>query len=497
MRACHVGKRLTKPMAGIYEDVVAMHSFLAAHGSSAASEDFSRVRADMCRSLTAKLGTAIIDMNMATKIINEIQEGPWAVEQRRTLQTLVTQQMTAPRAASTSNGTQTLLHFDQYISKDLAAILRDEASPQRAKFMKAASLLVDIGCVNPSEKTIQTVVATTALAVLGPVNVEQMNGMCKLNITNDFKSMVKMHKKSRPMQQPSLAVFPCNAQAWGESQPEAFAKIYGDDGPVDLNFPLDVLAGAVQMWPMRKAATSVKTSQPAGYQQMPVQFAPFFQMMQQMMQIGQQERAPGQLGLQMLNTPTPSKRNKAVMSLEDLSPEEISKVPEPKGKPLQAVEEKPLQAVEEKHFEAVEKNEARGVEVPESLPKKNASVPVAEIEEQVRQQLRKREREGEETRTRIVSKRPASASASSTSSTPATGTCTRPTWPRDFKPISYLNGRIYTLKKENRFRGFSVLGDSKDFRSTFIPGDEESIAKAWAVICQKIEEDPRNNQMDI
>ena len=112
-------------MQQLAKDVESVRTFLAAHAKSAAGGDES-VKANMCNSLLAKIRGATIDLESASDIIDKIQGAIWSQEQKRALQSAVTSRIQAPAATSglSRNVTQTLHHFQKYISHDLLQALQ-------------------------------------------------------------------------------------------------------------------------------------------------------------------------------------------------------------------------------------------------------------------------------------------------------------------------------------------------------------------------------------
>ena len=170
-------------------DVDAVHSFLEAHACSTASNP-EAAKSNMYLSLLAKIRKASISIPIATQLLEKIQQARWTPDQKASLQDALTSS-SFQVGTSSRNATQTLLHLERYMSDEVLQCLQNREVPSRAKMIRAATLLVDLGCVSPSEKSIQACIADCVLIMLGSAEVTAMSPMCKLNMSRDFKDMVK------------------------------------------------------------------------------------------------------------------------------------------------------------------------------------------------------------------------------------------------------------------------------------------------------------------
>lgn len=164
--------------------------------------------------------------------------------------------------------------------------------PVRVKLTSVAKLLVDLGCLNPSERIVQAVVATTWAIINGTEETERMSGVCKLNITGDFKSILKVLVKDAAKRgvTANIKMYPPNVDmikgSIGGLPDAVYNKIYGSVGPVAVGLKDEDIVSAIHAWPMRKTASSVqqdsqKLSLPSSSMS---GFMQFMQCMQQCMQ---------------------------------------------------------------------------------------------------------------------------------------------------------------------------------------------------------------------
>ena len=197
---------------------------------------------------------ATTDLESASDIIDKIQGAIWSQEQKRALQSAVTSRIQAPAATSglSRNVTQTLHHFQKYISHDLLQALQRKDLAVRGQLMRVAMMLVDLGCINPSEKTIQDCMATSSLIMMAENEVSALSPACKLNMSRDFKSMVKTCVKNRHDRNiPLLCIFPSSAEEWKSHAPEQYEKLFGTNRGVNIKLNDSLLAFLVRTWPCR------------------------------------------------------------------------------------------------------------------------------------------------------------------------------------------------------------------------------------------------------
>mmetsp|Transcript_43670 Transcript_43670/g.127090 ORF Transcript_43670/g.127090 Transcript_43670/m.127090 type:complete len:452 (+) Transcript_43670:36-1391(+) len=446
----------------LLSDVLAVHAFLDAH---AAAGDFARVRGNMCRSVLAKLQAVNIELPEATSLTATFQNGPWSETELAQLQAALVDKISAPKCSATKNNTQTLLHFEHYMSASFIDALRSDAISTRAKLMRSATMLVDLGCPNPSERTVQGCIALTCLVAMGEEELETMSAACKLNSTRDFKAMIKLVAKSS-QHDSLLPVFPPTAIEWKAHNPELFQKIFGSAGPVPLQIKHTVLAAAVSRWPMRQSSSAVKAptdlasvaSGPSSSQAM----QGFMQCMQMMQSLFAKAAAPPQLDITMtppakISTLVQRSASVPLLALRPPEPKPTMDVVLPEG-----VAETPTPPIKkQKHDEHQD----------------NSSSPLGldDLEAAMREQFELRA--DRKRREKPLMKKPAAAVAVAPSASSGASGRRRPTPSADGSPVPYLGGVIYTSK--TRFRAMKVRGDRIDCPYSFKPGEADTIQRAW------------------
>ena len=266
-RACwHAGRKLAahlRAMASLREQVVHIQTFVETAGTVSGA---AAVQEAQCESLVAMLRSAKdLTRETANDLVLLVGQGPWTSAQKSTLVTALSEaSMRSPEDSQKRWPSQQVRSFGRFFSKRDREVLASDAS-QVGKLDQLAERCYRIGCVLPSESSYRTILSAAAAAGL------QVDVQRSLQLTTDFKDILKRKVSKRPRPHPHLEIFPTDPAALPQ---EVYQAAYADD-PVDgIEDAVATVAGpdidlrktrrkSTQLVPAPQAPSSSSTAMPA------------------------------------------------------------------------------------------------------------------------------------------------------------------------------------------------------------------------------------------
>lgn len=208
-------------MASLKEQVQHIQRFVETAGTMSGG---AHVQEAQCESLVAQLRSARdLSREAANDLAVLLGNGPWTAAQKATLvKALSEASVRSPEDGRKRRTSQQVRSFGRFFSQKDREVLASDVS-QVSKLDQLAERCYKIGCVLPTESSYRTILSAAAAAGL------QIDSSRSLQLTTDFKDILKKKCSRRLQPNPHMEVFPTDPR---ELPADIYQAAYGEDDPV-------------------------------------------------------------------------------------------------------------------------------------------------------------------------------------------------------------------------------------------------------------------------